>query len=497
MAKISPSYTLFSFFSIFSKNIFFILILIVLGLIFLHQLSAHNCGIPQQQTEFSFIQKPSTFNFSVGNATVGNYYDGGKLGKGASADIGLSYERRIKKEEYTYNMDKGTHEDRSMTKYLYRLGVSLVDFGSVNYNNSKYITHVKLKGDTSVPLKWSSLNGGKQFKTVEEADSFINGLFPQHEKTTSFKAKLPAALHFQADFNLGNNFFVGGQYTQNVRMRSKEGIKVKNVLYIAPRYETKDFTISFSLLFGNYYHKVQTGLYLRGGPFFIGTDNLGSLVGTKSTNGLSLYTGFTIPIRYKRLQDLDEDLISDKLDKCPSEKGSAKAKGCPDKDNDGVADAEDECPKEPGRKGSKGCPDEDHDKIWGKADKCPDKPGKKDNKDKCPDAAGPKTNGGCPIKVEVKKPEPKKEEMDFKKYYYYPVIGAFGVKENADKFSKSFTEKTGVKTSVIFNKDKKLYYITTGKLENRESAEKVIQKLNLPEINSLINGKVWMYPEVR
>ena len=87
--------------------------------------------------------------------------------------------------------------------------------------------------------------------------------------------------------------------------------------------------------------------------------------------------------------------------------------------------------------------------------------------------------------------------MDFKKYYYYPVIGAFGVKENADKFSKSVTEKTGVKTSVIFNKDKKLYYITTGKLENRESAEKVIQKLNLPEINSLINGKVWMYPEVR
>lgn len=474
-----------------------------------NQPSSDSVNVKGVDLEYGYVN-PQFFT-RVPPPTVGNYYDGGKLGKGASVDIGLSYERRIKKEEYTYNMDKGTHEDRSMTKYLYRLGVSLVDFGSVNYNNSKYITHVKLKGDTLVPLKWSSLNGGKQFKTVEEADSFINGLFPQHDSATSFKAKLPAAMHFQADVNLGNNFFVGGQYTQNVRLRSKEGIKVKNVLYIAPRYETKDFEISFSLLFGNYYHKVQTGLYLRGGPFFIGTDNLGSLMGTKSTNGLSLYTGFTVPIRYKRLMDLDEDFISDKLDKCPGEKGSAKANGCPDKDNDGVADSEDECPKEPGRKGSKGCPDEDQDKIWGKADKCPDKPGKKDNagcpdtdgdglfdhKDKCPDAAGPKTNGGCPIKEVVKKPEPKKEEMDFKKYYYYPVIGAFGVKENADKFSKSFTEKTGVKTSVIFNKDKKLYYITTGKLENRESAEKVIQKLNLPEINSLINGKVWMYPEVR
>lgn len=440
-----------------------------------------------------------------------NYFEGNKLGKGASMDIGLNYEYRIKKEKYNYDMDKDNHEDKSMVKYIYRIGVSLVDWGSITYNNPNYVQHVRIKGDTSVPLKWGSLNGGRQFKDVAEVDSFINSLFPEMDSSNSFKAKLPAALHFQGDFNLGHNFFVGGQYTQNIRLRSKEGIKVRNVLYLAPRYETKNFEISFSLLFGNFYHKVQTGLFLRGGPFFIGTDNLGSLMGTKSTNGISLYTGFSVPIPYKRLHDRDEDLVSDKLDKCPDEKGSNKAGGCPDKDGDGVPDSEDDCPKDPGRKSSRGCPDEDKDKVWGKADKCPGVAGKKENdgcpdtdgdglfdhKDKCPQAAGPKSNGGCPLKEEVKKPEPKKEEMDFKKYYYYPVLGAFGVKDNAEKFAKSFTEKTDVKTSVIFNKDKKLYYVTTGKLDNREAAEKVIQKLNLPEINSLINGKVWMYPELR
>ncbi len=440
-----------------------------------------------------------------------NYFNEDKLGKGSSIDLGISYERRIKKEKYNYNMDKATHEDQTIAKYIYRIGVSLVDFGSINYSNSKYIQHYSLKGDTAIPIKWSRINGGKNFNNIEDADTFITSYFPGYTSSTNFKFKLPAALHIQADYNFGHNFFVGTQYTQNVRSQKKEGMKVRNLLYIAPRYETKNFEISFSLLFGNFYKKVQTGLHLRGGPFFIGSDNLGSMMDTKSTNGISLYTGFSVPIRYKRLYDRDEDMVSNKLDKCPDEKGSQKASGCPDKDGDGVPDSEDNCPKEPGRKSTNGCPDDDKDKVWGKADKCPTKPGKKesdgcpdtdndgifDHKDRCPEAAGPKSNGGCPLNEIVKTPEPKKEEMDFKKYYFYPVVGAFGLKENAEKFSTSFTEKTGIKTSLIFNKDRNLYYITTGKLDNKADATKLIQKLDQPEINALISGKVWMYPEVR
>ena len=459
--------------------------------------------------EYGYINP--TFFTRLPPPTPFNYFADEKLGKGSSVDIGFSYERRIKKEKYNYKMDKADYEDKSMSKYIYRIGVSLVDFGSINYSNSKYVQHYKVKGDTAIPLKWSTLNGGKQFKNIEEADAFITSYFPEHDSTTNFKIKLPAALHIQADYNFGHNFYVGTQYTQNVRSQKKEGMKVRNLLYIAPRYETKNFEVSFSLLFGNFYKKVQTGLFLRGGPFFIGSDNLGSLMGTKSTNGLSLYTGFSVPIRYKRLYDNDEDMVSNKLDKCPDEKGSQKAGGCPDKDGDGVPDSEDNCPKEPGRKSSNGCPDEDKDKVWGKADKCPTKPGKKesdgcpdsdndgifDHKDRCPEASGPKSNGGCPLNEVVKKPEPKKQEMDFKTYYFYPVIGAFGLKENAEKFSNSFTEKTGIKTSLIFNKERNLYYITTGKLDNKADATKLIQKLDQPEINALINGKVWMYPEVR
>ena len=439
------------------------------------------------------------------------------LGRGVSLDIGFNYERRIPENEYFYDMDRDRHEDRSMRKYKYRLGVSLVDLGKINYNNSRYIKRIHIKGNLNTRLVEDDLNQVMKFDNTREADSFLYHFFPDSDSSGSFKVKLPAALNFIADFNLGNNFFAGGQYTQNMRLRKAVAVRTQSVLYLNARYETRPFEISFSLLFGNYYHKMQAGLFLRSGPFFIGTDNLGGLVNTASTNAFNIYTGFSVLIPYKRLTDIDEDLVSDKLDKCPADKGGYKTEGCPDKDGDGTPDKDDECPKIVGPKRSHGCPNEDGDKLWAKADKCPDKAGDKkndgcpdtdgdglfDHKDKCPTIAGNKANGGCPVKEEVKKTEPpkkpvkpvKKEEepMDFNKYYYYPVVGAFGVKTNAENFSKSFTTKTNVKTSLVYNEEKKIYYVSTGKLSTKEDAVKIIDNLNQPEINSLINGNMWMY----
>ena len=68
--------TRLGFFNIFSKIfIYDPIIFIVLGLFSLHQYSEYNCGIPQPHPELSLISKPSTSSISVGNATVGYYYD--------------------------------------------------------------------------------------------------------------------------------------------------------------------------------------------------------------------------------------------------------------------------------------------------------------------------------------------------------------------------------------------------------------------------------------
>ncbi len=108
--------------------------------------------------------------------------------------------------------------------------------------------------------------------------------------------------------------------------------------------------------------------------------------------------------------DSDEDGVSDKIDTCPSVKGSSKFKGCPDSDGDGVKDSEDKCPNVKGLSSLGGCPDSDEDGIEDVKDHCPeekglknlngcpdrDKDGIADKTDKCPSEKGPKENAGCP-----------------------------------------------------------------------------------------------------
>jgi outer membrane protein OmpA-like peptidoglycan-associated protein len=114
--------------------------------------------------------------------------------------------------------------------------------------------------------------------------------------------------------------------------------------------------------------------------------------------------------------DTDGDGITDDVDKCPNEKGTAKYNGCPipDSDGDGINDELDKCPNEKGTAKYNGCPipDSDGDGINDELDKCPtqagpanrngcpitdrDKDGISDEEDKCPDVAGTAKNNGCP-----------------------------------------------------------------------------------------------------
>ena len=104
--------------------------------------------------------------------------------------------------------------------------------------------------------------------------------------------------------------------------------------------------------------------------------------------GTAKYNGCPIP-------DTDGDGINDELDKCPSQAGTAKYEGCPvpDSDGDGINDELDKCPTQAGPANRNGCPitDRDNDGI-------------SDEEDKCPDVAGVAANNGCPeVPAEVTK----------------------------------------------------------------------------------------------
>lgn len=109
-------------------------------------------------------------------------------------------------------------------------------------------------------------------------------------------------------------------------------------------------------------------------------------------------------------KDSDGDGISDLLDECPNEIGTAATQGCPDSDGDGVVDASDACPDLAGTLATNGCPDRDNDGVADKDDECPDEAGSiglngcpdsdadgvKDSEDECPDQFGSISTNGCP-----------------------------------------------------------------------------------------------------
>ncbi|WP_311136617.1 thrombospondin type 3 repeat-containing protein [Hymenobacter cellulosilyticus] len=73
-------------------------------------------------------------------------------------------------------------------------------------------------------------------------------------------------------------------------------------------------------------------------------------------------------------RDGDEDGVPDYQDACATEAGVAELRGCPDKDSDGVTDSEDNCPDIAGTVELGGCPDADSDGVIDPDDKCPDTP---------------------------------------------------------------------------------------------------------------------------
>jgi hypothetical protein len=270
---------------------------------------------------------------------------------------------------------------------------------------------------------------------------------------------------------------------------------------------------------------------------YIGTDHLGGIFTPKRTDGANIYAGVKLPIHYHRIKDSDNDGVSDEKDKCIDVPGSVSAYGCPDEDGDKVPDKDDLCPDQPGRRLTKGCPDEDGDKVVGDADKCPDKAGPKesagcpdtdgdglaDHLDRCPDEKGSKELHGCPYETpkdtiveetpkaekpkvvppKVKDPKPSDStglvtdydhiinKMDFDKFNYYIILGAYTNKDYAEYLVSNLDTKANVETFIFRVVDGTTYYFTIWKAANKQTEQEQVLMLTRPEVKALINGHIW------
>ena len=346
------------------------------------------CTLSSAQYQYSgvaFTEKFALTDWLLGTAP----------GSGLGADLGLTYEFRPQHERYRYPLNGKQVPDVAKTKYRLRVGLALLDIGSIGY---------KAVQQQTVTDKTGTLQG-RDFVGYETTSQYLTTLkqklgFADQTTTIPLDYKLPTTFVLQLDGRLSESWFVGG-----VLKTSSLGQN----LMVGPRYESPGADFSVTANYNSLVNKVTPGMHVRLAIFTVGTTNLTGLFGNNGAP-LNVFAGVTIPVGAKRAKDRDGDYVSDRKDVCPDVKGLWTFRGCPDTDEDGIKDQDDTCPSEAGPASSSGCPDADGDGIFDKNDACPteagpvklngcpdtDNDGLADKEDECPRQAGLPEFGGCP-----------------------------------------------------------------------------------------------------
>jgi outer membrane protein OmpA-like peptidoglycan-associated protein len=343
-------------------------------------------------------------------------------GNGLGMNLGFTYYHLKDSADFTYEMDCKTHVDPNKSKYVYRLGASLIDLGSVTLDD--FAENFHLEANSANWPGWK----GENFTDWNDFNRTLSYIFYGDSSASfrgnDFKMALPVAISLQGDWNVYKSFYLNGTLIKGIGHASSQGVRRPDVYSVVPRFETNWFEVSvpMSLLVYNSVHP-RIGVAVRAGWFYAGSDAIGGLMGINDLEGADFYAGVHAFWPGTKLKDGDGDGVSDKNDLCPTEKGTCLTQGCPDRDMDGIVDKDDECPDDPGPAEFKGCPDRDGDKLIDKRDSCPDDPGPIelngcpdrdgdgiiDKYDECPDIPGLPQFNGCPDTDGDGLPDPKDE----------------------------------------------------------------------------------------
>lgn len=219
--------------------------------------------------------------------------------------------------------------DPGKNKYFLKLGFSVLDLGRLKYEKDYYSSdyHVAFTpdylnrfntGDNSVPENTSWLDANDVSFSFRDYPDFsyamhqrsVNGQGLQKSASDKekFTVRLPAAISLQADINL----FLEGLYVNYTSYHGLyQGYKnAPNSHYISsysitPRYEHKWYSVAVPVQIDQY-GKLNVGLGVRAGVFYLGVNNLFSNI-FSDPYGMHAYVGVKVPVHYKK----DKPIIID------------------------------------------------------------------------------------------------------------------------------------------------------------------------------------------
>jgi len=218
-------------------------------------------------------------------------------GAGAGLDLGLTYSYTSQKGKYATN--KACNNNNLRNDYDFKLAMGINDLGGVKYNrnSTKYTFNAANSG---IGVSKNILNGFNQ-PTQNALDTIGKNVFGQMgaNKSSGFSTSLPTALNIQADFRLAKNIYTSVYWNQSLKGINSTGMRSTSMLSIIPRVESRGFEFSMPITLSENYKNVYIGTYVRVGPVFFGSDNLGGLLNVSSNSnfrGADIYGGISFGI---------------------------------------------------------------------------------------------------------------------------------------------------------------------------------------------------------
>ena len=193
---------------------------------------------------------------------------------GFGADIGFVYEYRPDHEKYKLD---STSWRRDLNKYKFRIGLALLDIGSIKYERD-----MQRSGAYDININGAEKLYLRQFDEVE-IDS-LKGFFDKNPQfftpaagnnEKNYKVGLPTTLHIDADYHFHRGFYVNlsGQLSLVNTKNKPYNSQYYSSFSLTPRFEGRGIGLYLPLSY-NKLTNFNVGVSLRLGPLFIGSGSL-------------------------------------------------------------------------------------------------------------------------------------------------------------------------------------------------------------------------------
>jgi hypothetical protein len=218
-------------------------------------------------------------------------------GHGFGADIGFTYLRLKDPSDYQAEPDDSKQQG---SNYIYRIGISLIDVGYINFNRNSAAYHLQTDSTSFSNWHQSKFSSNLQFDQTLSA-VFYKGDSLKSLSANHFSMALPSAISIQADWNVYKNFFANLTIIKGFGHGNNPGVIRPDVYSLTPRYETLwgELSIPISLLYYNQW-RPRIGVAMRIYYFFIGGDAPGSLLKLNDLQGVDFYAGIHIFLAEKK-----------------------------------------------------------------------------------------------------------------------------------------------------------------------------------------------------